>query len=125
MRETGSIRVEINGEDGGYYWIDHPGMFQGRKVFRISKSAVTDIHKEVDWNKVEEGTKIVVWPIAGCRTKNARLGYLAYYRESTDTVGFCETRNDVMRITHFPTYPASNAMFLADWLDKYGNGKDE
>ena len=122
MKKTGSIRVEILWANlGDTVAVKLPN---GDTV-DIPDLAIYDIHEEVDWSKVEEGTKIVVWPIAGCRTKNARLGYLAYYRESTDTVGFCETRNDVMRTTHFPTYPASNAMFLADWLDKYGNGKDE
>ena len=53
MKKTGSIRMEIINEDDGYYWITFPGTYRALEVFKIPKSAVTNIHEEVDWSKVK------------------------------------------------------------------------
>ena len=57
MKTMGSLEIEIINEDDEYYWITFPGAYRNIEVFEVPKSAVTEIHKGVDWSKVKKDVK--------------------------------------------------------------------
>ena len=120
MKTTGSIRCEIISGvvDEDLYQVSVKDERHMSVLFCVPKSAVTDIHEEVDWGK---GTRMVGWKDG----ENPRVqGVMCFYHGQVQqgNITFyhgCQKRincaNDHCDISFH------HAMLLTDWLKEHGN----
>ena len=111
MKKTGSIRVEVLwANTGGTIAVKLPN---GDNV-DIPDLAIYDIHEEVDW---KENAILAVWD----KEEGIEKARIVFYRYTEDGRHYIAWRKGDMG----PYIPFDYAMPLDQWLDKYGNGKDE
>jgi len=113
MKKTGSIRCEIiSGVDDDLYQLSVKDERNMSVLFCVPKSAVTDIHEEVDWVGIEKDTLVVVWNRAERPGAWGRPGFFK---------GKVANKYLVAEARTCKPLSYDNCMLLTDWLKEYGN----
>ena len=115
MKKTGSIRVNIVGENQSNYSVTAKDCIY---QWNVPKSAVTDIREEVDWSGVEKGTPIVT-KLNGLTS----VGFLAR-TSGENKLELSSYREDAIENRASHVRNINDCMLLTDWL-KMQEGNDE